>query len=72
MNDGAAIIVLARREARKAVEAELRDQGRSISNYSAAELLALASEYLRQHPELLEKAEARLSKIKSAAQRRKA
>ena len=64
MNDGAAIIVLARRAARKAVEAELRAQGRRLQDFSNAELVTLAGEYFEAHQtELLEKATAQYRRI---------
>jgi hypothetical protein len=53
----AAIKILARLEAKKAVKERLRQQG--VKFYKHAELLTQASEYLAQHPELYEVALAR-------------
>jgi hypothetical protein len=51
-----AIGILARLEARKAVQAEIRDQGARPSQVPPAEISERAMAYLDAHPELLEQA----------------
>ena len=47
-----AVKVLARLEAKKAVQNELREQGVRISVFPYAELMRRVAEYLDKHPEL--------------------
>jgi hypothetical protein len=48
-----AVLILAHRRARKAVERELKAQGRRLTCIAPAEINALAREYLTQHSERL-------------------
>ena len=48
--------VLARLAAKKAVQANLRDQGVRVTTYPYAELMRQAAEYLDKHPELYQQA----------------
>jgi hypothetical protein len=47
-----AVKVLARLAAKRAVQAQLRDQGVRLTTYPYAELMRQAHEYLGAHPEL--------------------
>jgi hypothetical protein len=47
-----AVKVLARLAAKKAVQAELKEQGVRVTVFPYAELMRLAAEYLDKHPEL--------------------
>ena len=51
-----AVKVLARLAAKKAVQANLRDQGVRLTTYPYAELMRQAREYLANHPELYQQA----------------
>jgi hypothetical protein len=51
-----AVKVLARLAAKKAVQANLRDEGVRITTYPYAELMRQAGEYLANHPELYQQA----------------
>jgi hypothetical protein len=44
-----AILVLARRQAKKLVEARIKDSGVRLTTYPYAQLRALADEYFNQH-----------------------
>jgi hypothetical protein len=47
-----AVKTLARLAAKRAVQANLRDQGIRLTTYPYAEVMRLAAEYLANHPEL--------------------
>jgi hypothetical protein len=51
-----AVKTLARLAAKRAVQANLRDQGVRVSLYPYADLMRLAGEYLGNHPELYQQA----------------
>ena len=51
-----AVKVLARLAAKRAVQAQLRDQGVRVSLFPHAELMRQAGEYLANHPELYQQA----------------
>jgi hypothetical protein len=53
-----AVNALARLAARRAVVAELRDQGHRVGMLKASTISAKANEYLAQHPELYAQAHA--------------
>jgi len=54
-----AICILARQEAKKAVVAKLRDEGRRVSLIKVATITALTNEYVANHPELFVEAHAK-------------
>jgi len=58
-----AICILARLEARKAVVAKLRDEGRRVSLIKTATITAMANEHLAKHPELFAEAHARAQRL---------
>jgi hypothetical protein len=58
-----AVKTLARLAAKRAVQAELRDQGVRVSLYPYADLMRLAGEYLAAHPELYQAALERAKKM---------
>jgi hypothetical protein len=50
-----AVMTLAQREAEKAVKQAIRDKGiRKVSQVKRSEIMAMAREYLAEHPELME------------------
>jgi hypothetical protein len=51
-----AVKVLARPAAKRAVQAELRDQGVRLTTYPHAEIMRQAAEYLSSHQELYQQA----------------
>jgi hypothetical protein len=58
-----AVMVLARLAAKRAVQAQLRDQGARVSLVPYAEIIRLAREYLDSHPELYQQALERAQRL---------
>jgi hypothetical protein len=58
-NPTATIMTLARRDARRAVEAWLSSQGQRPSAFALAEIKALAGDWVREHPEIVTQAAAK-------------
>jgi uroporphyrinogen-III synthase len=48
-----AVMVLARRSARKAIKAKLKAQGVKVSLVPLCEIIALVNDYLAEHPGVL-------------------
>jgi hypothetical protein len=61
-----AVKTLARLAAKRAVQANLRDQGVRITTYPYAELMRQAHEYLSAHPELYQQALERANRMMAA------
>ena len=55
--------VLARLAAKRAVQAQLKEQGVRVSTYPYAELMRQAHDYLAQHPELYDQAKPRVDRM---------
>ena len=58
-----AVMTLARLAAKRAVQAQLRDQGVRLTTYPYAELMRQAAEYLDKHPELYQQASERAKRM---------
>ena len=58
-----AVMVLARLAAKRAIPAQLRDQGVRVSLVPYAEVMRLAREYLDTHPELYQQALERAQRL---------
>lgn len=56
MNASAAIAVLAREAARKAVKRQLQAQGIKLARFTGREISRMAEAYLDDHPELIAEA----------------
>jgi hypothetical protein len=61
-----AVKTLARLAAKRAVQANLRDQGIRVTTYPYAEIIRQAAEYLANHPELYQQALERANRMTAA------